>query len=106
MADPADLLKSAQGAIRDIGAGAASLASGPAQAAEQARAVANLVGQAADSMRAQAIAFRAASASLAQVAELLEQQVELIDAVRDPLGTLRAAGESIRKGAGGDSAKS
>ena len=84
MADPMDLLKAAQGAIRDP--------------LEPARAVMRVAEQATESMRAQAIAFRAASASLAEVADLLEQQVKLLDGLRDPASVLRAAGEAVTKG--------
>lgn len=75
MPDPMDLLMAAQGAIRDP--------------LEPAKAVMRVAEQATESMRAQAIAFRAASASLAEVADLLEQQVKLLDSLRDPVAAVR-----------------
>jgi prefoldin subunit 5 len=50
-------------------------------------------------MRAEAKAFRMASGSLAQVADLLEQQVELLEGaigiVRDPVAAVRSAGKTV-----------
>lgn len=70
-----------------------------------AQAVLELVDQATTAMRGQAAAFRAAATSFDQAADLLEQQADLIDltrqAVADPVGALRAAGESL-PGRGGD----
>jgi ABC-type transporter Mla subunit MlaD len=64
------------------------------------RGVVDLVDQATAAMRAEAKAFRMASASLGQVADLLDQQVELLEGataiVRNPVATLRSDGEQPR----------
>jgi hypothetical protein len=63
------------------------------------RGALDLVDQATTAMRAEANAFRMASGSLAQVADLLEQQVELLEGaigiVRDPVAALRSAGKTV-----------
>jgi len=130
MADPTDLLKAWQHAIRDLGGVAASLASAPAGAASDlvrplqhqaellqhvlqrqleferelvGRAVAplhtaqELVDQATGSFREQAISFRAASKTFAQLAALMDQQAYLLEhaaaLMRDPLTAFRSAGD-------------
>jgi hypothetical protein len=121
MADPADLFKAWQDAIREVGGVAASLVSAPAglagdllgplqrqaelleqvlqrqidfeRALAPARAALDLVDQAASTMRAQATAFRAASLSFGQAAELLEQQAEIIERAG---GTLRDPVAALR----------
>jgi hypothetical protein len=66
-----------------------------------ARTVLDLSAQTAEAMAQQARAFRSASVAMGQAADLLERQAELFGAaiatVRDPLGAVRAAGESIRQ---------
>jgi hypothetical protein len=65
-----------------------------------ARRVLDLSAQTTEAMAAQARAFRAASLSLAQAADLMEQQADLLGAaigtIRDPVAALRSAGESLR----------
>ena len=92
MADPVDLLKQVMKRQAEFERELVDRTLGPARGALE------LVGQATESMRAQALAFRAASASLSQVADLLDQQVELLDGLRDPVSALRAAGDKVRKG--------
>ncbi len=62
-----------------------------------ARAALDLVDQATAAMRAQAVAFRLASDSMGQVADLLDQQVLLLEGavgiVRDPGAAMRWAGK-------------
>ncbi len=59
-----------------------------------ARAVLDLGSQTSEAMAAQARAFRAAAQGLAQAADLIEQQAELvgtaIGTIRDPLNALRS----------------
>jgi hypothetical protein len=132
MADPGELLRACQDAIRDLAGTAVSVASVPQKGAGQmlgplqrqaeliervvqrqlaferelagralapARGVLDLVDQVSGAMRAEAKAFRMASASLGQVADLLEQQVELLEGataiVRDPVATLRSSGNAV-----------
>jgi hypothetical protein len=61
-----------------------------------ARAALDLVEQATVAFRAQATAFRGASVSFGQLANLMEQQAEILEragaAVRDPFAALRSAG--------------
>jgi ABC-type transporter Mla subunit MlaD len=67
-----------------------------------ARATLEMAEQAAIAYRAQAKAFSAAAASFGQLADLMEQQAEIVErvgvAVRDPLSALRAANEQLRGG--------
>jgi flagellar motor switch protein FliG len=132
MADPGELLRACQDAIREVAKTTASVASVPADLAGQvlgplqrqaellervverqlefereladralapARSVLDLVHQATAGMHAEASAFRMASASLGQVADLLEQQAQLLEdatgIVRDPLAALRSAGGAL-----------
>ncbi len=132
MADPADLLRAWQSAIRDLGGTAASLASGPAGVAgdllrplqRQAellqqvlerqleferelasrafaplRATMELVDQATGTLHSEATSFRAASKIFGQLAELMDQQADLLEragaAMRDPLATFRSTGGEL-----------
>ena len=68
--------------------------------ATPAKRILDLSSQTTDAMAAQARAFREMSLSMAQAADLLEQQAELlgsaIGTVRDPVSALRAAGDALR----------
>jgi ABC-type transporter Mla subunit MlaD len=131
MADPRELLRATQDALRDIAGTAASVPAevagqllGPVQrqaellekvvqrqlefehelvdhALAPARAALDLVDQATAAMRAEAKAFRLASDSLGQVADLLDQQVELLEGaigiVRDPITAVRSAGKTVSR---------
>ena len=127
MADPGDLLRAWQSAIRDVGGAAASLASGSAgvagdllrplqhqaellqqvlerqldferelvgRAVAPLRAALELVDQATGTFRAQATSFRAASKTLGQLADLMDQQADLLEragvTIRDPLAAFRS----------------
>ena len=126
MVDPRELLRACQDAIRDVAGTAGSLPAevagqllAPVQrqaellekvvqrqlefehelvehALAPARAALDLVDQATAAMRAQAKASRLASDSMRQVADLLDQQVELLEGaigiVRDPVAAMRWAG--------------
>ena len=63
----------------------------------------DLVEQTATAMQAQTAAFRAAAASFTQIADLVEQQVELLQLAREsvlaPVTALRAAGDELRANA-------
>jgi hypothetical protein len=63
--------------------------------------VLNLVEQTSEALDAQVKAFRTASASFAQIADLLEQQAQALrfahESVRDPVSALRAAGGELLK---------
>jgi hypothetical protein len=66
-----------------------------------AGAVLELVDQTSEALESQVKAFQAVSSSFAQIAELLQQQVERLqfvrDSVRDPVSTLQAAtGEMLK----------
>ena len=113
MADPADLLRAWQHAIGDLGAIAASLASGPAAAASdlvrplqhQAELLQTRVGYPSGrsglvwrgTFRAQATSFRAASTTFGQLAGLMDQQADLLQRagtlMHDPLTAFRSAGD-------------
>jgi len=132
MADPSDLLRAWQSAIRDLGGTAASLASGPAGVASDLlrplqrqaellqqvlerqldferellgraiaplRATLELVDQATGTLHAQATSFRAASRTFGQLADLMDQQADLLEragtTLRDPLATFRASGGEV-----------
>jgi hypothetical protein len=66
-----------------------------------AGSVLNLVEQTSEALDAQVKAFRTASASFAQIADLLEQQAQALrfahESVRDPVSALRAAGGELLK---------
>jgi ABC-type transporter Mla subunit MlaD len=125
--DPADLLKAWQKAIREVGgalasapAGVASDIVGPLQhqadlvqqvlqrQLEFEREVLNratapfhttleLMDQATETLRAQAISFRAASTTFHQLASLMDQQADVLHragaTMRDPLGAFRSTDE-------------
>ncbi len=132
MADPGDLLKAWQNAIRDVGGAAASLASGPAgvasdllrplqrqaellqevlerqldferelvgRAVAPLRATLELVDQATGTLHAQATSFRAASKTFGQLADLMDQQADLLEragaTMRDPLATFRSTSGEV-----------
>jgi hypothetical protein len=69
-----------------------------------ARVTMELVDNANAAYRAQARAFRSASVSFGQLAELMEQQAVLIErasaALKDPVAALRATASELRGGAG------
>ncbi len=122
--DPADLLKAWQKAIREVGGALASAPAGvvsdlarPLQhqaelvqqvlqrqvdferellnrATAPVHATVDLIDQGAETLRAQAISFRAASTTFRQLASLMDQQAELLQragaTMRDPLGSLRS----------------
>jgi methyl-accepting chemotaxis protein len=128
MADASDLIRAWEAVIREVAGLAGSVVSGGAQQlplhreVEQlrqllirqvefdrqllsamtspARRVLDLSAQTTEAMAAQARAFREMSASMAQAADLLEQQAELLGAaiatMRDPVSTVRAASEAVR----------
>jgi hypothetical protein len=132
MADPADVLKAWQDAIRQVGGVAASLAARPAgvvddllpplrhqaelleqilqhqleferdlagRAIAPARAALELVQQATGTFRAQATAYRSASAIFGQLADLMEQQAQIVEragtAIRTPVAALRSPSGAV-----------
>ena len=70
------------------------------RASAPGRAVLELVEQASTALRAQAAAFRTASASFGQLAELMEAQAALVErassTIRDPVAALQSAGNEVR----------
>ena len=125
--DPADLLRAWQQAVREVGGTLASVPAGAAseivrplqhqadlvqqllqrqleferellnRAATPLRTTLELTDQATETLRAQAISFRAASAAFHQLAALMDQQADLLQravaTMRDPLGALRSTDE-------------
>jgi hypothetical protein len=77
-----------------------------ARMTQPARQLLEIGSQASDAMAAQAQAFRAASLSLSQAADLLEQQANLAGAamrtLQDPLSVIRGASEQPPSAGGSD----
>lgn len=122
--DPADLLKAWQKAVREVGGALASAPAGVAsdlvrplqhqadlvqqvlqrqldferelldRATAPVHATLELIDQATETLRAQAISFRAASTTFRQLASLMDQQADLLHragtTMRDPLGAFRS----------------
>ena len=67
----------------------------------------DVVEQTTAAMQAQTTAYRTAATSFIQIADLIEQQAELLllasRSVRDPVAALRAAGDELRANLGPES---